>query len=457
MNMATFGDHPPLPDSLENLLADETASTVFLKAECPPRVKAGHISALRLEEVSKDIWDKPALEGLSEELMMVIEQHEARSDCFIEIEREGCRIMQIGDLRVTCAWPPFSEAWEITVVRPVAHLKLSDYELQDELIGRLSDHHRGVFVVGKPGSGKTTFAQAIAAHLDETVGAMVKTMEAPRDLQVPQRVTQYAPLEGDLEKTAEVIFLVRPDFVIFDEVRRARDFEIFGDVRLAGVGLLGVTHANSALEAIQRLVGKVELGLISQVLDTVINIEKGKVSEVLELKMVVRAPTGMESDLSRPVIEIKRFPSGELTHEMFAFGSEIAVVPVSGTAGEGGSPAWRLAAEELKREATRLTGISVLHAKFLTDASADIYVDDSAIGAMVGPGGDAIRSLEKDLGRIKLNVKSVTELPRALRKKVERESWGGNDSDEWRSRSGRQWEHGGGKHKGGRKGKRGRR
>ncbi len=142
---------------------------------------------------------------------------------------------------------------------------------------------------------------------------------------------------------------------------------------------------------------------------------------------------------------------------MFAFGSEIAVVPVSGAAGEGGSPAWRLAAEELKREATRLTGISVLHAKFLTDASADIYVDDSAIGAMVGPGGDAIRSLEKDLGRIKLNVKSVTELPRALRKKVERESWGGNDSDEWRSRSGRQWEHGSGKRKGGRKQKRGRR
>ena len=456
--MAAFGDHPPLPESLEALLADETASTVFLKAECPPRVKAGHISELRLEEVNTDSWDKPSLEALSEELQLVIEQNEARSDCFVEIEREGCRIMQIGDLRVTCAWPPFSEAWEITVVRPVAHLKLSDYELPDELIRRVSDHHRGIFVVGKPGSGKTTFAQAIAAHLDETVGAMVKTMEAPRDLQVPQRVTQYAPLEGDLEKTAEVIFLVRPDFVIFDEVRRARDFEIFGDVRLAGVGLLGVTHANSALEAIQRLVGKVELGLISQVLDTVINIEKGKVNEVLELRMVVRAPTGMESDLSRPVIEIKRFPSGELTHEMFAFGSEIAVVPVGGRAGEGGSPAWRMASEELKREASRLTGIAVLHAKFLTDSSADIYVDDSAIGAMGGPGGDAIRSLEKDVGGIKLNVKSVTELPRGLRKRIERDSWGGGgDMEEWRSRGGRHWEHSGNKRKGGKKGKRGRR
>ena len=151
--MAAFGDHPPLPDSLESLLADETASTVFLKADCPPRVKAGHISQLRLEEVEGDVWDKPMLESLAEELASVVEQNDARSDCFIEIEREGCRIMQIGDLRVTCAWPPFSEAWEITVVRPVAHLKLSDYELNDELIRRLSDHHRGVFVVGKPGSG----------------------------------------------------------------------------------------------------------------------------------------------------------------------------------------------------------------------------------------------------------------------------------------------------------------
>ena len=95
--MAAFGDHPPLPDSLESLLADETASTVFLKADCPPRVKAGHISQLRLEEVEGDVWDKPMLESLAEDLASVVEQNDARSDCFIEIEREGCRIMQIGD------------------------------------------------------------------------------------------------------------------------------------------------------------------------------------------------------------------------------------------------------------------------------------------------------------------------------------------------------------------------
>ena len=435
--MAAFGDHPSLPKELGEILEDETTSTVFLKADCPPRAKRGHISELKLEDIGKKPWTKAMVSELSDQMSVLVEQHSERSDCFVEIEREGCRILQVGDLRVTCAWPPFSDAWEITVVRPVAYLSLSDYDIDPELKRRLSDHHRGVFVVGKPGSGKTTFAQAIAAYLDEEVGAMVKTMEAPRDLQLPERVTQYAPLEGDLEKTAEVIFLVRPDFVIFDEVRRSRDFEIFGDVRLAGVGLLGVTHANSALEAIQRLVGKVELGLISQVLDTVIHIEKGKVNEILELKMVVRAPTGMESDLSRPVIEIRRFPSGELTHEMFAFGSEIAVVPVSGE-GAATSPAMIMAADELKRQVIRHTGISVAHAKFLTESSAEIYVDQSAVGAMVGPGGENIRRLERQIS-IELDVKSVRELPRNQRKRIDEGPNTNFNEDDWRSRSGREW------------------
>ena len=434
--MATFGDHPPLPDSLESLLSDETVSTLFLKADCPPRVKSGHISELRLEELELPAWDKPTLESLANELTTIIEQHSHRSDCFVEIEREGCRIVQAGDLRITCAWPPFSDAWELTVVRPVAHLSLSDYDLDPRLSKRLADHHRGVFVVGKPGSGKTTFAQAIAAYLDEEIGAMVKTMEAPRDLQVPQRVTQYAPLEGDLEKTAEVIFLVRPDFVIFDEVRRTRDFEIFADVRLAGVGLLGVTHANSALEAVQRLIGKVELGMISQVLDTVIHIEKGKISQVLELSMVVRAPSGMESDLSRPVIEIRSFPSNKMTHEIFSFGEQIVVVPVDGDAGQ--SPGKRLASAELARVIQRWTGARIHHVEMNSDTAATMYVDESAIGSIVGQGGSGIRALEEEVG-LKLKVKSAKEIPKRTRK------IGSTPSDEWdiqssRSMGSKSWE-----------------
>ncbi len=436
--MARFGEHPDLPASLAELLADETASTVFLKADCPPRVKSGHISELKLKEVGDDAWSRGQVEELADDISTIVEDHQHRSDCFVEIDREGCRILQVGDLRITCAWPPFSEAWEITVVRPVARLSLAEYEIDEELVQRLSDHHRGIFVVGKPGSGKTTFAQAIADHLDEEVGAMVKTMESPRDLQVAARITQYAPLEGDLEKTAEIIFLVRPDFVIFDEVRRARDFSIFGDVRLAGVGLLGVTHANSALQAIQRLVGKVELGLIAQVLDTVIHIEKGRVHQVLEIEMVVRAPSGMDSELSRPVIEIREFPSRRLTHEMFAFGSEIAVVPVSEDT-QMSSPVRHLAGVELARRASGFTGARVLAAVFTSDNAAELYVDDDAVGVVVGSGGSSVRALEEEVGGVSLTVKGAREMPHAMRQRLEQESLSADISD-MRSRAGHKWE-----------------
>jgi ATPase len=411
--MATFSSHPDLPEILENLIEDDV-HTLFLKADCPPRTKAGGIGNLSLADVEgadDGGWDTLRLESLQEEILTAVEDNRDRSDCFLEIDRKGCQVIQLGDLRISCAWPPFADAREITIVRPVAKLSISDYDIDPKLIDRLSDHHRGVFICGRPGSGKTTLAQAVAEYLDEEVGAMVKTMEAPRDLQLANRITQYAPLEGDLEKTAEIIFLVRPDFVIFDEVRRARDFEIFADVRLAGVGLLGVTHANSALEAIQRLIGKVELGLVSQVLDTILHVEAGKIHQVLELRMTVKPPSGMQEELARPVIEVVEFPSGKITHEMFAFGSEIAVVPVDGiTSSRGVSPMAALARDQLVHKIQQWVGVQC-GVKITGQNSAEIYAPKGMVATLIGKGGENIRDLQDELGGMKLSVSSFSEMP----------------------------------------------
>jgi len=437
--MAKYGDHPALPQRLEDLLMEDV-HTVFIKADCPPRVKRGSIGQLRLVDVEgadDGKWDTLRMESLQEELVGLIDEHRHRSDCFLEIDRKGCQVIQLGDLRISCAWPPFADAREITIVRPVAKLSLGDYELDQRLIDRLADHHRGVFICGRPGSGKTTLAQAIAEYLDTDVGAMVKTMEAPRDLQLADRITQYAPLEGDLEKTAEIIFLVRPDFVIFDEVRRARDFEIFADVRLAGVGLLGVTHANSALEAIQRLIGKVELGLVSQVLDTIIHVEAGQIEQVMELRMTVKAPTGMQEELARPVIEVVEFPSGKITHEMFAFGSEIAVVPVEGRKQGALSPMKTLARDQLVHIIQQWVGVQC-QVQFKGESSATIYAPQNMISTLIGKGGENVRQLQDELGGMQLNIESFDEMP---------ESMGAPSNPHWRdvsdrrSRGGRAWEH----------------
>jgi ATPase len=146
-------------------------------------------------------------------------------------------------------------------------------------------------------------------------------------LQVNAGITQYSKLDGSFDNTADILLLVRPDYTIFDEVRRREDFTTFSDLRLTGVGMVGVIHANSPLDAIQRFIGKIELGIIPNVLDTVVFVNNGDIEKVYDLELKVKVPTGMtESDLARPVIEIRNFENNVLEHEIYTFGDCIASI-----------------------------------------------------------------------------------------------------------------------------------
>jgi ATPase len=115
------------------------------------------------------------------------------------------------------------------------------------------------------------------------------------------------------------------------------------------------------------------------------------------------------------------------------------VVPVDGERGQ--SPAKKLAAAELARQIQRSSGIQVHHVEMASDTSAILYVDDGAIGAVVGSGGSGIKAMENEFG-LKLKVKGVEELPRGT-KRIS----GGRD-DTWniqaeRSQGSRSWEQSG--------------
>ncbi len=303
----------------------ENTMSVHLRENLPIQVKHGHPGEWDLDPLDDEALTQEFLIDLSER---ILESVQLQNNTFIEDDQELVQVVQLENYRIVITYPPFSDAHEITVVRPTIQKNIESYELPIQLIDRLEAQAEGILIAGAPGHGKSTFAAALA-NLYADQNKIVKTIEKPRDLQLDDRVTQFTMLPSDIEKVADVILLMRPDYVIFDEIRKNVDFSIYTDMRLAGVGMVGVIHSTKPIEAIQRFVNRVELGLIPSIIDTLIFIKNGEVDSVLSLKMVVKTPAGFkDQSLARPVIEVSNFLNKHPLYEMFSFGEQIVVIPI---------------------------------------------------------------------------------------------------------------------------------
>ena len=403
---------PESPDfgelEVEKYFNDETMS-VHLKQDVPPKAKRGEIGAMRFRQIRDTPLQYHEVSRMAQE---IIEAANRTHEGFIEVEKEGMTIVQIRDMRIAIARPPFSNGVEITAVRPVAKVDLEDYRLSEELKQRLLETQRGIMVAGSPGAGKTTFAQAIAEFLNEHEYS-VKTMESPRDLQVSEEITQYTHLEDSMANTADVLLMVRPDYTIYDEVRKTDDFEVFGDMRLAGVGMVGVVHATRAIDSVQRLIGRVELGMIPQVVDTVVHIEDGHVERVLELESKVKVPEGLvEEDLARPVIQVSNFETDEVEYEIYSYNRQVVVMPIGEQVGAREGGAWNLVRKEIQREIGEVAR-GYVDVELRGDDQAVIYVDEDDIPFVIGKDGKTINDIEGRLG-ISIEVKSHEERPEEM-------------------------------------------
>ena len=67
-------------------------------------------------------------------------------------------------------------------------------------------------------------------------------------------------------------------------MRNTAHFRLFADLRLSGVGMVGIVHATSPIDAIQRFIGRIELGVIPQIIDTVIFIKSGNIEKVFDVE-----------------------------------------------------------------------------------------------------------------------------------------------------------------------------
>jgi ATPase len=391
--------------TIEDYLTEDTMS-LHLKAGMVPKAKRGDVGEIEYEAIDDEVLDEETVREYAAEVGSTAKRAD---DAFVELSEDGMTIAQVRDMRIAVSEPPFSERVEITAVRPIVKTTMDDYAQADDLRDRLLERDRGVLIAGSPGAGKSTFAQAVAEFLSDA-GNVVKTMEKPRDLQLEENVTQYTALGGSMEKTADSLLMVRPDYTIYDEVRKTDDFEVFADMRLAGVGMVGVVHATRPIDALQRLVGRVELGMIPQIVDTVVFIEAGNVETVYDVTTEVKVPEGlMEEDLARPVIQVRDFETEVPAYELYTFNRQVVTVPLDGDESAGESGVDKLAKQEVEREIQAATRGPV-EVDIRGPNDAVVYVSDDDISHVIGKGGGRIADIENRLG-IDIDVRTLDERP----------------------------------------------
>jgi ATPase len=427
---------------------DEHTIAVFLKERISPMAKKGTITDMKLVKIRDAPTSEYELRMMAQE---ILERAKRDPDGFIEVEKRGITVVQIGSMRIAIARRPFSDGMEITAVRPIVDVTIKDYTKSDIITKRITSEKRGMIIVGAPGAGKTTLAQSLATFLSDS-GYVVKTMEAPRELQVPDNITQYTMLEGSMANTADVLLLVRPDFVIFDELRKNEDFDVFADMRLAGLGMVGVIHANGVQDAVQRFSARVDFSVISQIVNTIIFVKQGIVTKVYDVGFTIKVPEGMGGEMHlRPVTTVTDHETGQLVLDIFRYDGETIVMPVIATTPAMAAkaapiqvqlvgqpvittpsvrapqssaeparkerekesddrPGWKLTEKEIQREIGRYTE-GFVDVQMLSDTKAVVYIDDKDVPAAIGKGGKNISAIVNKLG-IGIDIKPRSEFDR---------------------------------------------
>jgi ATPase len=138
---------------------DEHTMSVHIKENTVPFAKKGKPGDWKFEMLQKTPLTGHDIRLLTSD---IIEKTKISENAFIELNNAGVTIVQFKNYRIVITKPPFADGWELTAVKPIVILETKDYNLSPKLLERLEMGAAGILISGAPGSGKTTFASALA-------------------------------------------------------------------------------------------------------------------------------------------------------------------------------------------------------------------------------------------------------------------------------------------------------
>lgn len=361
----------------------------------------------RFLEQTSETRNKKKIEDTLDEIKKHIE---TTDNAYREIIRKHSEVRQVWEYRIVLVAPPVAPVWEITIVRPLVHLSLEEYNLPESVVTLLWKPWHWVLIAWSPWEWKTTFAQALLQSLDQEK-LIIKTIEAPRDVQVWWNVTQYWLAHTTHNEIRDILLLTRPDITLFDEVRNKEDFHLYKDLRLAWVWLIWVMHSTTAVDALQRCIWIIEMWTIPQVIDTVVFIKWWQINEVLTLKQVVKTPVGMQSwDLARPVLIIRSELKDKDIYEIYTYSDNVVVMPLDQARSHQKDKAWiyPFAEHALERQLESILWISARVSVTWSD-SITLYVPSWETWRVIWKWWAKIDRLQQELW-LSISLKSYEDL-----------------------------------------------
>lgn len=164
--------------------------------------------------------------------------------------------------------PPQSPDGPQFVIRKqsAARLTLADYvtrgqmtEAQQSIIERACEHHENILIAGGTATGKTTFANAVLREMARNTGRFI-TMEDTLELQVEadevirlRTVRHGADVHRTMQQLLRDTLRLTPDRLIVGEVRGPEVMDMLDAWNTGHPGGLATIHANSAVDAMQRI------------------------------------------------------------------------------------------------------------------------------------------------------------------------------------------------------------